>query len=59
MLRYDDETLPRNSKAWGPSCPWPGTFEILGRPLPFDELAAAVARCAPQVEVTDRGRVPD
>lgn len=59
VLRYADDALPRNSKAWGPSCPWPGTFEILGRPLPFTALAEAVTRCAPQVEVTDRGRVPD
>ncbi len=59
VLRYDDDALPRSSKAWGPSRPWPGTFEILGRPLPFDDLAAAVTRCAPQITVTDRGRVPD
>ena len=59
VLRYDDDALPRNSKAWGPSRPWPGTFEILGRPLRFDDLAAAVTRCAPAVAVTDRGRVPD
>ena len=59
VLRYDDDALPRSSKAWGPGRPWPGTFEILGRPLPFDELAAAVSRCAPAVTVTDRGRVLD
>jgi hypothetical protein len=59
VLRYDADALPRNSKAWGPSCPWPGTIEILSRPLPFDELAAAVTRCAPQIAVTDRGRVTD
>jgi hypothetical protein len=34
-------------------------LEVLGRPLPFDDLAAAVRRCAPGVEVTDRGHVPD
>lgn len=59
VLRYDDDALPRSSKAWGPSRPWPGTFEVLGRPLPFDDLCAAVRRCAPTVAVTDRGRVPD
>ncbi|WP_328522384.1 hypothetical protein [Kribbella sp. NBC_00359] len=59
VLRYDDDALPRSSKAWGPYRPWPGTFEVLGRPLPFDELAAAVRRCAPGVEVTDRGHVLD
>ncbi|MGY4771444.1 hypothetical protein ACXC9Q_31430 [Kribbella sp. CWNU-51] len=59
VLRYDDDALPRSSKAWGPCRPWPGTFEILGRPLHFDELAAAVSRCAPAVTVTDRGRVLD
>jgi hypothetical protein len=59
VLRYDDDALPRSSKAWGPCRPWPGTFEVLGRPLPFDDLAAAVRRCAPGVEVTDRGHVPD
>ena len=59
VLRYDEDALPRSSKAWGPSRPWPGTFEILGRPLPFDDLCAAVHRCAPTIAVTDRGRVPD
>jgi hypothetical protein len=58
VLRYDDDALPRSTKTWGPSRPWPGTFEILGRPLPFEDLEAAVLRCAPQVAVTDRGRVP-
>jgi hypothetical protein len=59
VLRYDDDALPRSSKAWGPCRPWPGTFEILGRPLPFDDLSAAVSRCAPAIAVTDRGRVSD
>lgn len=59
VLRYADDALPRSSKAWGPCRPWPGTFEVLGRPLPLDELAAAVSRCAPTVAVTDRGRVHD
>ncbi|MEU4602271.1 hypothetical protein AB0F43_04750 [Kribbella sp. NPDC023972] len=59
VLLHDDDSLPRNSKAWGPSCPWPGTFELLGRELPYDDLAAAVTRYAPHVQVTDRGRVPD
>ncbi|MFG1812169.1 hypothetical protein ACGFIF_00270 [Kribbella sp. NPDC049174] len=59
VLRYDDDALPRSSKAWGPSKQWPGTYEILGRPLPYDDLVAAVARYAPHVQVTDRGRVPD
>ncbi|MEV5967359.1 hypothetical protein AB0L70_36660 [Kribbella sp. NPDC051952] len=59
VLRYTDDALPRNSKAWGPSCPWPGTYEILGRPLPFADLAAAITRNAPQIVLTDRGRLPD
>jgi hypothetical protein len=59
VLRYDGDALPRSSKAWGPSEQWPGTVEILGRPLPYDDLVAAVARYAPYVRVTDRGRVPD
>ena len=59
VLRYDGDALPRSSKAWGPSKQWPGTVEILGRPLPYDDLVAAVARYAPHVQVTDRGRVTD
>ncbi|TDD25889.1 hypothetical protein E1218_14055 [Kribbella turkmenica] len=59
VLLYDDEALPRNSKAWGPSKQWPGTVEILGKPLPYDTLVTAVARHAPHVQVTNRGRVPD
>lgn len=59
VLLHDDNSLPRNSKRWGPSCPWPGAHEILGKSLPYDDLVAAVARYAPGVPVTDRGRVPD
>jgi len=59
VLRYDGDALPRSSKAWGPSKEWPGTVEILGRPLPYDDLVAAVAHHAPHVQVTNRGRVPD
>jgi hypothetical protein len=59
VMLLDETALPRSSKAWGPSCPWPGTHEILGRTLEYDDLAAAVARYAPHLPVTDRGRVPD
>jgi hypothetical protein len=59
ILLLDEDALPRSSKAWGPSCPWPGTHEILGRTLPYDELVTAVARHAPHVRVTNRGRVTD
>lgn len=59
VLRYDGDALPPSSKAWGPSEQWPGTVEILGRPLPYEDLVTAVARYAPHVQVTDRGRVPD
>jgi hypothetical protein len=59
VLLYDQDTLPRSSKAWGPSRQWPGAFEIFGRSLRYDDLVAAVARYAPHVAVTDRGRVPD
>lgn len=59
VLLHDDDSLARNSKSWGPSRPWPGTFEVLGRELPYDDLVAAVARYAPHIQVTDRGRVPD
>ncbi|WP_433167394.1 hypothetical protein [Kribbella sp. CA-247076] len=59
VLLYDDEALPPNSKAWGPSKQWPGTVELLGKPLPYDDLVTAVARYAPHVQVTNRGRVPN
>lgn len=59
VMLLDEDALPRSTRAWGPSCPWPGTHEILGRTLPYDELATAVARCAPNVPVTNRGRVED
>jgi hypothetical protein len=59
VMLLDEDALPRSTRAWGPSCPWPGTHEILGRSLPYDELATAVARRAPHVPVTDRGRVED
>ncbi|MEV6415416.1 hypothetical protein [Kribbella sp. NPDC051718] len=48
-----------NSKSWGPSRHWPGTKAIMGRPLDFDALLAAVKRYAPHIPVTDRGRVPE
>ncbi len=59
VLLHDDETLPRSSKAWGPSRPWPGAHEVIGRAMPYDDLVAAVAQYAPDIPVTDRGRVPD
>ncbi|MBP2356445.1 hypothetical protein JOF29_007555 [Kribbella aluminosa] len=59
VMLVDENALPRSTKAWGPSCPWPGTHEILGRPLPYDALVSAVAQRAPQIPVTDRGRVED
>ena len=59
VMLLDEDALPRSTKAWGPSCPWPGTHEILGRPLPYDKLATAVAQRAPHVPVTNRGRVED
>jgi hypothetical protein len=59
VLLHDDDSLGRNSKTWGPSRPWPGCLEVLGRELPYDDLVAAVARYAPHVQVTDRGRVPN
>lgn len=59
VMLVDEDALPRSTKAWGPSCPWPGTHEILGRTLPYDELATAVAQRAPHVRVTNRGRVED
>ena len=48
VLRYDGDALPPSSKAWGPSDQWPGTVEILGRPLPYDDLVTAVARTPPR-----------
>lgn len=57
VMLVDEDALPRSAKAWGPSCPWPGTHEILGRTLPYDELATAVAQHAPHVPVTNRGRL--
>ena len=59
VLVHDETSLARSSRTWGPSCRWPGTVEILGRPLPYDDLVAAVARYAPDVTVTDRGRALD
>ena len=56
-MLLDEDALPRSSKAWGPSCPWPGAQEILGRSLPYDELVSAVAQRAPHVPVTNLGRV--
>ncbi|MFI5693451.1 hypothetical protein ACIA58_16510 [Kribbella sp. NPDC051586] len=59
VMLLDESALPRSTRAWGPSCPWPGTHEILGRPLQYDALANAVAQRAPHVQVTNRGRVSD
>jgi hypothetical protein len=59
VMLVDENALPRSTKAWGPSCPWPGTHEILGRSLPYDDLVTAIAQRAPHVHVTDRGRVED
>ncbi|WP_344149227.1 hypothetical protein [Kribbella yunnanensis] len=59
VLLHEAEALPRSSKAWGPSRPWPGSHEVIGRAMPYDDLVAAVARYAPTVSVSDRGRVPD
>jgi hypothetical protein len=59
VMLVDENALPRSTKAWGPSCPWPGSHEILARSLPYDDLVAAIAQHAPQVHVTNRGRVED
>lgn len=59
VMTHPETDLAPSSKAWGPSRNWPGTTEILGRPLPFDTLADAVRRHAPDIPVTDRGPVPD
>jgi len=59
VMLLDEDALPRSTRAWGPSCPWPGTHEILGRTLPYDALATAVAQHAPHVPVSNRGRVED
>lgn len=59
VMLLDEAALPRSTKAWGPSCPWPGSHEILGRTLAYDELVSAVAQRAPHIQVTNRGRVED
>jgi hypothetical protein len=59
VMLLDESALPRSTKAWGPSCPWPGTHEILGRSLPYDELVTAVTQHAPHITVTNRGRITD
>lgn len=59
VLKHPEAELAQSSKSWGPSRHWPGTAEILGRPLPFEDLVEAVRRHAPHIPVTDRGRVPD
>jgi hypothetical protein len=59
VMLLDEAALPRSTKAWGPSCPWPGSHEILGRTLSYDELATAVTQRAPHIQVTNRGRVED
>lgn len=59
VMLLDDDALPRSTKSWGPSCPWPGSHEILARSLPYDDLVTAIAQRAPHVHVTNRGRVED
>ena len=59
VMTHPENELARSTKSWGPSRHWPGTFELMGRPLDFDALVEAVHRHAPQIPVTDRGRVPD
>ena len=59
VMLLDDDALPRSTKAWGPSCPWPGSHEILARSLPYHDLVTAIAQRAPHVHVTNRGRVED
>ncbi|WBQ03200.1 hypothetical protein [Kribbella sp. CA-293567] len=59
VLTHPETELAANSRAWGPSRDWPGSSEVLGRPLEFESLVEAVRRRAPQVPVTDRGRVLD
>jgi hypothetical protein len=59
VMLVDEDALPRSSKAWGPSCPWPGAHEILARSLPYDDLVTAIAQRAPHIHVTNRGRVED
>ncbi len=59
VMLVDEDALPRSTKAWGPSCPWPGAHEILARSLPYDDLVTAIAQRAPHIHVTDRGRVED
>lgn len=59
VLLHDDAALGHDWKTWGPSRPWPGCLEVLGRELPYDDLVAAVARHAPQTPATNRGRLPD
>ncbi|MFK4086436.1 hypothetical protein ACI2LF_20160 [Kribbella sp. NPDC020789] len=59
VLLHDEDALPRSSKAWGPSRPWPGSHQVIGRAMPYDDLVAAVARYAPGIPVTDRGHVAE
>jgi hypothetical protein len=59
VMTCPETELDRVSRAWGPSCHWPGTYEILGRPLAFEALVTAVREHAPHIPVTDRGRVPE
>ncbi|WP_327633320.1 hypothetical protein OHB24_25315 [Kribbella sp. NBC_00482] len=59
VMLVDEDALPRSTKAWGPSCPWPGAHEILARSLPYDDLVTAIAQRAPHIHVTNRGRVED
>ncbi|NEA35769.1 hypothetical protein [Streptomyces sp. SID13031] len=59
VITHPDSELTGSTKSWGPSRLWPGTFEVMGKPLDFDALAEAVKRHAPHIPVTDRGRVPE
>ncbi|MEV8372824.1 hypothetical protein AB0P21_08795 [Kribbella sp. NPDC056861] len=59
VLTHPESELATNSKAWGPSRDWPGSSDLLGKPLAFEALVEAVQRHAPHVPVTDRGRVLD
>ncbi|MEU4197972.1 hypothetical protein AB0E69_39175 [Kribbella sp. NPDC026611] len=57
VMLLDEAALPRNPRTWGPSCPWPGTHDLLSPTLPYDALVTAVATHAPQIPVTNRGRI--